>query len=304
MNKRGLGRGLDALLGGVSTQNVSDDRLEIPVDEILPNRFQPRKEFDPERLAELVESLKQYGVLQPIVVRRHEQGFELVAGERRWRASQQAGLQTIPAIVRDYSDMEMTAVALVENLQRENLNPIEEAQAYRRLIEEFGFTQEEVSQRIGKSRSFIANTVRLLNLPTKIQEHVSRGTMSPGQARPLLVLSTPEIQVEAASEIISRSMTARDAEDLSRKLSRRGSVKVKPVLPKQEETVDLRQVEEQLATLLATRVRLVPRENGQGVIEIEYYSSEDLQRIFEKVSGINTESAEQPTAHNRNTLPV
>ena len=304
MNKRGLGRGLDALLGGGSAQNLPDDRLDIPVGEISPNRFQPRKEFDPEKLSELVESLKLYGVLQPIVVRRMDRGFELVAGERRWRASQQAGLQTIPAIVRDYSDMEMTAVALVENLQRENLNPIEEAQAYRRLIDEFGFTQEEVSQKIGKSRPFIANSVRLLNLPQKIQEHVSRGTMSPGQARPLLVLPTPELQVEAASEIISQSLTARDAEELSRKMTRKGPAKIKPAPAKQQAAFDLRQLEEQLGAALASKVRLTARENNQGVIEIEFYSAEDLQRIVEQIIGTDGEKAGQTKPRGGNTLHV
>ena len=157
MNKRGLGRGLDALLPGNGIQSNGDDNYEIPVNEISPNRFQPRKDFDPERLAELVESIKLYGVLQPVVVRRLDSGYELVAGERRWRASQMAGMSNIPAVVRIYTDTEMTAVALVENLQRENLNPIEEAFAYRRLIDEFGFTQEEVSRKVGKSRPFIAN---------------------------------------------------------------------------------------------------------------------------------------------------
>ena len=304
MNKRGLGRGLDALLGGGSAQSLPDDRMDIPVGEISPNRFQPRKDFDPERLSELVDSLKLYGVLQPIVVRRMDQGFELVAGERRWRASQLAGLQTIPAIIRDYSDMEMTAVALVENLQRENLNPIEEAQAYRRLIDEFGFTQEEVSQKIGKSRPFIANSVRLLNLPQKIQEHVSRGTMSPGQARPLLVLPTPELQVEAASEIITQSMTARDAEELSRKLTRKGPAKAKPAPAKQQADFDLRQLEEQLGAALASKVRLTSRENNQGVIEIEFYSVEDLQRIVEQIIGADGEKTGQAKARGANTLHV
>lgn len=289
MNKRGLGRGLDALLSGVSDQSSTEDRLEIPVNEIVPNRFQPRKEFDPERLAELVQSIKLYGVLQPVVVRRQERGYELVAGERRWRASQHAGLTAIPAIIRNYTDTEITAVALVENLQRENLNPIEEAQAYRRLIDEFGFTQEEVSQKVGKSRPFIANTVRLLNLPMKVQEHVSRGTMSPGQARPLLVLPTAELQEEAASEIITHAMTARDAEELSRKLNRRSPVKAKKDPIKEETGFDLQEVEEKLGEALSTRVRLVAKSASQGLIEIEYYSTEELQRIFEKITGSHGE---------------
>ena len=283
MNKRGLGRGLDALLPGNGIQNNGEDNYEIPVHEISPNRFQPRKDFDPERLAELVESVKLYGVLQPVVVRRLDSGYELVAGERRWRASQIAGLVNIPAVVRNYSDTEMTAVALVENLQRENLNPIEEAHAYRRLIDEFGFTQDEVSQKVGKSRPFIANAVRLLNLPPAIQEYVSRGTMSPGQARPLLVLETAEMQVEAAAEIVTNSLTAREAEELSRKMSRRNLTK--PKKKNNSQDVDEQNLEERLGGVLATKVRIRSQGAGRGLIEIEYYSAEELLRIVEKIDG-------------------
>ncbi len=216
MNKRGLGRGLDALLAVGHEVDRGENLTLVPVGEIAPNPYQPRRDFDENRLSELADSIKMYGVLQPIVVRRYNDGYQLVTGERRWRASKIAGLRVVPAVVRDYSDTEMPAVALVENLQRENLNPIEEAIAYRRLIDEFGFTQEEVSQKVGKSRSFIANTVRLLNLPTAIQEYVSRGTMTPGQARPLLVLPTPQMQIEAAGEVVNRALTARGAEELAR----------------------------------------------------------------------------------------
>ncbi len=283
MNKRGLGRGLDALLPGNGIQSNGEDNYEIPVREISPNRFQPRKDFDPERLAELVESVKLYGVLQPVVVRRLDSGYELVAGERRWRASQIAGLLNIPAVVRNYSDTEMTAVALVENLQRENLNPIEEAHAYRRLIDEFGFTQEDVSQKVGKSRPFIANAVRLLNLPPAIQEYVSRGTMSPGQARPLLVLETAEMQVEAATEIVTNSLTAREAEELSRKMSRRNLAK--PKKKNNSQDVDEQNLEERLGEVLATKVRIRSQGAERGLIEIEYYSAEELLRIVEKIDG-------------------
>jgi len=282
MNKRGLGRGLDSLLGedysADSRENVSD----IAVSDIVPNRFQPRKDFDPDRLAELSESIKQYGVLQPVVVRKQERGYELVAGERRWRASQLAGLKAIPALVRDYSDAEMTAIALVENLQRENLNPMEEAYAYRRLMDEFGFTQEEVSRKVGKSRPFIANSVRLLNLPETVQEHVSRGTMTPGQARPLLVLPTPELQTDAASEILAHALTARDAEELARKWSKK--TVSEPTKRKATSRVDgERELEERLSAVLGTRVRVTERRAGAGIITIEFYSAEELHRILEYI---------------------
>ena len=296
MNKRGLGRGLDALLSGDYPADHLENVNEVAVADIVPNRFQPRKEFDPDRLAELAESVKLYGVLQPVVVRRRDQGYELVAGERRWRASQIAGLKVIPALVRDYTDTEMTAVALVENLQRENLNPMEEAIAYRQLIDEFGFTQEEVSRKIGKSRSFIANSVRLINLPTVVQEYVSRGTMTPGQARPLLVLPTLELQEEAAAKILSQALTARDAEELVRQWGKKAVAK--PKMEKKERLASAgKVVEEHLSGLLGTRVLVTERVAGSGTITIEYYSAEELQRILDYIGG-NPET--EPVGRARN----
>ena len=179
MNKHGLGRGLDALFTNqVAIEEEHEQVIEINIEEIKPNAFQPRKIFDQEKLADLAQSIKLYGVLQPIVVRKTLHGYELVAGERRWRASQQAGLKTIPGVIRDYSDAEMTEIALIENLQRQDLNVIEEGMAFKQLIDDFGLTQEEVAKKIGRSRSVIANTIRLLNLHPKIQEYVSCGTLS------------------------------------------------------------------------------------------------------------------------------
>lgn len=290
MNKKGLGRGLDALLSGDYADEPRENVSELLVSQIVPNRFQPRKEFDPDRLAELAESIKLYGILQPIVVRSQNDGYELVAGERRWRAAQLSGLKVVPALIRNYSDSEMTAVALVENLQRENLNPMEEAFAYRRLIDELGFTQEEVSQQVGKSRSFIANSVRLINLPMVVQEYVSRGTMTPGQARPLLVLPTPELQAEAASKILVNSLTARESEELARQWSKRAVAKSNPrksMVPVDAE----KEIEERLSVLLGTRVRVAEREAGKGSITIEYYSAEDFQRILEQIEGVLTQDA-------------
>ena len=296
MNKRGLGRGLDALLSGDYPADHLENVNEVAVADIVPNRFQPRKEFDPDRLAELAESVKLYGVLQPVVVRRRDQGYELVAGERRWRASQIAGLEVIPALVRDYTDTEMTAVALVENLQRENLNPMEEAIAYRQLIDEFGFTQEEVSRKIGKSRSFIANSVRLINLPTVVQEYVSRGTMTPGQARPLLVLPTLELQEEAAAKILTQALTARDAEELVRQWGKK--TVAKPKMEKKESLASTgKVVGEHLSALLGTRVLVTERVAGSGIITIEYYSAEELQRILDYIEG---NPVTEPVGRTRN----
>ena len=286
MNKRGLGRGLDALISGGRDYERGENLLQISVKDISPNPFQPRREFDAERLEDLASSIRLYGVLQPIVVRASGNGYQLVTGERRLRASQLVGLREIPAVLRDYSDVEMTAVALVENLQRENLNPIEEAVAYRRLIDEFGFTQEELSEKVGKSRPFIANTVRLLNLPSVVQEYVSRGTMSPGQARPLLVLPTTELQIEAATEIVSRALTARDAEELAKKMSTKKPAK--PGIKRQgrRSGADCDEATHRLSLLLGTKVQIVERDGGGGTITIECYSEEELQRVYEYLAGV------------------
>ena len=300
MNKRGLGRGLDALLSGDRDFERGESLMLLPVKDISPNPFQPRREFDPERLEDLASSIRLYGVLQPVVVRTSGTGYQLVTGERRLRASQLVGLREIPAVLRDYSDVEMNAVALVENLQRENLNPIEEAIAYRRLIDEFGFTQEELSEKVGKSRPFIANTVRLLNLPPTVQEYVSRGTMSPGQARPLLVLPTATLQVEAAKEIVSRALTARGAEELAKKMQNKKQIAAEQ--KRKGRTVDAAcdEAESKLGLLLGTKVQIVARENGGGTIVIECYSAEELQRVYECLSGVEEVSKRQQKRRSGN----
>lgn len=286
ISKRGLGRGLDALLSGGRDFERGEHLLQVPVGDISPNPFQPRREFDRERLQDLADSIKLYGVLQPVVVRLNGEGYQLVTGERRWRASQIAGLRELPAVIREYSDTEMTAVALVENLQRENLNPIEEAIAYRRLIDEFGFTQEEVSEKVGRSRPFIANTVRLLNLPTPVQEYVSRGTMSPGQARPLLVLPTAALQIEAATEIVSRALTARGAEELAKKWSNKKSGNQAKKQTEKAGNSDCDNVKEELSRLLGTKVDIDARDDGGGTIKIEFFSTEELQRLVDYLAGV------------------
>lgn len=282
MNKRGLGRGLEALIP-LSTDDNPAIVPEISVSRIVANPFQPRRVFDEEALGELSASIKQYGVLQPVVVRQTLSGYEIVAGERRWRAAQMAGLRVIPALVKNYTDGEMTEIALIENLQRENLNPIEEAMAYRRLINEFGLTQEEVSQKIGRSRSLIANMIRLLNLPDDIRDYVSRGTISMGQARPLLTLESTELQLEAVEMIIENDLSARDVEELVKKLAT--NKKLPEQLAQQKREQEQREyyvieVEDQLKLLLGTQVKIKPGKL-KSKIEIEYYSSDDLERLLE-----------------------
>lgn len=281
MNKRGLGRGLDALIP-TKPDTIGFDSPEIPTDMIVPNPFQPRRFFDEEALSELAQSIRQYGLLQPIVVRKTLKGYELVAGERRWRAAKLAGLKKLAAIVKDYSDGEMTEIALIENVQRENLNAIEEALAYRRLMDEFGLTQEEVSQKVGRSRSLIANMVRLLNLPTAIQEYVSRETLTVGQVRPLLSLEDEKLQLEAVEIIIENDLNARDVEALVKKLAANHKLPEQLAQQRQEKEKKeyyLMEAEDQLKLALGTQVKIKPGKL-KSKIEIEYYSAEDLERLL------------------------
>jgi ParB family transcriptional regulator, chromosome partitioning protein len=280
MNKRGLGRGLDALIAPVEVAD-SDPTGEISITEIVPNQFQPRRLFDEDALHELAQSIRQFGVLQPIVVRRIMNGYEIVAGERRWRAAKLAGLTDIPAVVKDYSDGEMTEIALVENIQREDLNPIEESLAYRRLMEEFGLTQEEVARKIGRSRSMIANVIRLLQLPFEIQDHVSRGTLTIGQARPLIALENEELQLELANTIIEEDLTARDVEELVRRALK--SPRVRAVKKTEKREMFVAEAEERLKLILGTQVKIKPGK-VKSRIEIEFYSADDLERIIEALS--------------------
>ncbi|BCV23786.1 ParB/RepB/Spo0J family partition protein [Gelria sp. Kuro-4] len=273
--RHGLGRGLAALLPAVEAQGDEPVR-EVPVKEIRPNSFQPRRVFDEEKLAELAESVRAHGVLQPVVVRAVIGGFELVAGERRWRAAQLAGLERVPVVVRELSDAEMMEIALIENLQREDLNPLEEATAYQRLLQEFGLTQEELARRLGKSRSHIANIIRLLNLPAGVQEYVSRGTISMGHARALLALEDAELQNQVCRQVVTKNLSVRETENLIRSLLTRKKQQKK----KKPAALDpwMVEVETNLKHALATQVRIKPGRRG-GRIEIEYYSTEDLERL-------------------------
>ncbi|WP_177506010.1 ParB/RepB/Spo0J family partition protein [Anaerosinus sp.] len=294
MNKqtRGLGRGLDALLRTTETdyekmEKEAGEKIRIlNVDEIIANKFQPRVEFNDDALEDLMESIKQFGVLQPILVRRLNKGYELIAGERRLRASKLAGLDTIPAIIREYTDTEITAIALIENLQREDLTAIEEALAYSKLLTEFGLTQEELAQKVGRSRSHIANFIRLLNLPSKIQQYVSRGTLSMGQVRPLISIEDEKLQLDTAEYIISEELSARAVEDFVRKLlatsqSEEAREDKEQITPKKE--LFVMEAEDKLKMLLGTQVKIKPGK-GKSKIEIEFYSTDDLDRIIETLT--------------------
>ena len=287
MNKqsRGLGRGLEALIPTMSEQEVVKELL---ITDIVANKYQPRNEFNEEALEELAESINQYGLLQPVIVRKALNGYELIAGERRWRAAQKNGAKTIPAIVREYSDIETTEIALIENLQRENLNAIEEAGAYQRLVNEFGLTQEELAKKIGRSRSHIANFIRLLNLPEIVQEYVSRGTLTMGQVRPLLTLESEDLQIEAAEYIIAEDLSARDAEKLVKKLMKDPQV-LQEELDEEEYKEDIFVVEAEdiLKMALGTKVKIKPGKK-KSKIEIEFYSADDLDRLVEVLTNPKT----------------
>jgi ParB family chromosome partitioning protein len=272
MNKRGLGRGLGALLS--STPTEADTLLEVGVDEIEANPNQPRKAFDSRALEELAASIKSSGVIQPIIVRRQGAGYQLVAGERRWRAARQAGLPRIPAIVREVTDAESLELALVENLLREDLNPMEEAEAFDKLLARFAWTQEELAQRIGKERSSIANALRLLRLPSPIQDDLRAGRLTMGHARALLALTTPAEQLKLRDEILAHDWSVRATEDTVRT-----AVAGRAPRPKQRRrSAELAALEESLRRALMTRVRIVGSER-QGRIEVIYATPEELERL-------------------------
>lgn len=276
--KRGLGKGLGALLPGVETDEDNSVK-EIKLIEIEPNKKQPRKDFDLEKLEVLSESIKIHGVIQPIIVKKLDNGFyQIIAGERRWRAAKLAGLKTIPVIVRDYEKKETMEIALIENLQREDLNPIEEAEAYKNLIEEFHIKQEEISQRVGKSRSAIANALRLLNLPDLLKQFVIEDKLSNGHARAILSVEDNSEQEKIAQKVIEEGLSVRQTEKLVKDYI--SNKRKKNISDKKNELshiyIDL---QERLSKDLGTKVKICPGKS-KSKIEIEYYSDDDLERLI------------------------
>ena len=243
---------------------------------VEPNREQPRKDFDADRIAELAESIKQFGVIQPLLVQKNDDYYEIIAGERRWRAAKVAGLTEVPVIVREYSKQQAVEVSLIENIQREDLNPIEEALAYVRLMDEFELSQEAVAQRVAKSRAAVTNAVRLLRLPASVQEMLVNDELSEGHARTLLSLDTEERQIEAARKVIKEGLSVRETEKLVKSINK--PKKAKPT-PDAVGSLILKDLEDQFASIFGTRVRIVPRGTGKGRIEIEYYSAAELERL-------------------------
>ncbi len=284
----GLGKGLGALLK--NTDDAKDKIQLVPVSDIQANPFQPRKEFDAEALEELMNSIKEYGVLQPLLVRKLLHGYELIAGERRLRASKLAGLEKVPVLVRNYTDAQVTEIALIENLQRCDLNAIEEAEAYDRLLTEFGLTQEILAQKVGRSRSHIANFLRLLRLAPRVQEYIVNGSITMGQAKPLLALEEDSLQLEAAEYIIAEDLSAREAEELVKKIEKsptyladREEGQEREAAADKSREIFVVEAEDRLKLLLGTNVKIKPGKK-KSKIEIEFYSAEDLDRIIETLT--------------------
>ena len=272
----------------------------ISVEQIRPNRFQPRREFDEAALEELRESIVQHGILQPVSVRDIGGGkYELIAGERRLRAAKLAGLASVPAVFRAATDAEMAEMALIENLQREDLNPIEEAHAYERLLSEFKLSQEQLARRVARSRSAIANSVRLLRLVKEVQAFIANGVLTMGQARPLLALPTAALQREAAEYIQEHELSARGAEALVKRLVKDPNALKKETAPKKERTPDIfiREAEERLTRSLGTKVRIQEgREQGKGRLEISYFSADDLEHLLALLTAADGTSKEDKRA--------
>jgi ParB family chromosome partitioning protein len=278
MNRPGLGRGLGALLS--STPTADDALVEIPIDQIEASPTQPRKAFNAETLDELAASIRVSGVIQPVIVRRRGAGYQLIAGERRWRAARQAGLDRVPAIVRDATDAQSLELALVENLLREDLNPIEEAEAYEKLLGQFGWTQEELAGRIGRDRSTIANSLRLLRLPEEIKADLRGGRLTMGHARALLALTNPADQLRLRADILAHAWSVRATEDSIRALE--DAVHPRSAAPRKgrRRSAELSALEDTLQRALMTRVRIVGNER-KGKIEVTYATPEELDRLAE-----------------------
>lgn len=281
MSKR-LGKGLDALLPALSI-NEDDKVVEIPLAQLRPNPYQPRRNFNDESIQELAQSIKEHGVIQPIIVRSVLKGFEIIAGERRFRASQKAGMATIPAVVKKLSDQQVMEIALIENVQREDLNALEIAIAYQALIDQFSLTQEELSMKVGKSRSHIANFLRLLQLPEEVKQYVSRGTLSMGHAKAIVGLKDKKLIKALADTAIKEQWSVRELEEEVKKLEELADNKKVKAKPKKKDPY-INQLEESLREMYRTTVK-IKHGNNKGKIELLYYSKDDLDRLLELLQG-------------------
>lgn len=309
MAKKGLGKGLGAIFGeDVVKENKEETEkkakakaeakaaeemdekgriLMLKLDLVQPNKEQPRKTFDEEKINELAESIKNYGVLQPLLVQKNDSFYEIIAGERRWRAAKAAGLKEVPAVLKEYSKQEAMEISLIENVQRADLNPIEEALGYRQLIDEFGLTQEEIAVRVAKSRTAITNTMRLLKLDEQIQNMLVQGVITSGHARALLALEDTQMQLKAAKEILDKKLSVRETERLVKRLQKEASGEKKEE-KKKDETLALiyQDLEDRMKSVMGTKVSIHNKDKNKGRIEIEYYSEAELERIVEMIESI------------------
>ena len=297
--KRGLGKGLDSLIptnvmmesevkhATVSTASSAeegkDGTLMVKLSKVEPNREQPRKNFDEDSLQELAESLKQFGMLQPILVQNRGDYYEIIAGERRWRAAKIAGLKEVPVIIRNYSEQEIVEISLIENIQRENLNPIEEAIAFKRLLEEFNLKQDEVAERVSKSRTAVTNSMRLLKLSDKVQQMIIDDMISTGHARALLAIDDPELQYTLANKIFDEKLSVRETEKLVKEIKNPKKPKEKKVM---ENAFIYQDLEEKMKGVFGTKVSIASKGKGKGKIEIEYYSDDELEHLFDMMMSI------------------
>ena len=297
VKRSGLGKGLDSLIPDKavnksattgkkeekSEKNVNESGEQlVPINQVEPNREQPRKEFDEDALLELADSIKQYGILQPLIVQKRKDYYEIIAGERRWRAAKKAGLKEVPVIIREYTDQQVVEISLIENIQRENLNPIEEAMAFKKLLEEFNLKQDEVAERVSKSRTAVTNSMRLLKLSEKVQQMIVDEMITTGHARALLALDDEEQQYILANKIFDEKLSVRETEKLVKALKN----------PKKEDTTKeyddkksfiYADIEDKMKSVIGTKVNIHQKKSGKGKIEIEYYSQDELERIFELI---------------------
>ena len=293
VKKGGLGKGLDSLItdknismNGKGSIQEKTSEIKVKITKVEPNKEQPRKSFDEDALIELSESIKQFGILQPLIVQDKKDYYEIIAGERRWRAAKMAGLKEVPVIIKDFTEQEVVEISLIENIQRENLNPIEEAIAYKRLLTEFNLKQDEVAERVSKSRTAVTNSIRLLKLDEKVQQMVIDDMISTGHARALLGIEDKEKQYQIAQEIFDKKLSVRETEKLVKKMQKE---KIAPEKEKLDEKtlVAYHDVEEKMKAIFGTKVSINAKDNKKGKIEIEYYSMDEFNRIFEMFQTIH-----------------
>lgn len=288
VKRGGLGKGLDSLIPEGKNTKVVEKEVKtgeqlVKISKVEPNREQPRRKFEEDALLELADSIKQFGVLQPLLVQKKGDYYEIIAGERRWRAAKLAGLKEVPVIVREYTEKEVVEIALIENIQRENLNPIEEALAYKRLLTEFNLKQDELAERVSKSRTAISNTMRLLKLDERIQNMIIEGEISSGHARALIDMEDLEEQYNLALRISAEKLSVRDVEKMVRLLKNPKKPTEKKVI---ENSFIYQDLEQKMINVMGTKVNVNQKANGKGKIEIEYYSNEELERIFDLLMSI------------------